>query len=375
MRIDKSRISGTQFMFTITFFLQSSALLTSFLSGVTDQDSWLSVLFSLVICLPFMFLYSSIMEQFPDKNFIQVLEEVYGKIAGKIIGILYVWFFLTLSALNLSDLGDFAKITVMPHTPNIALTLACTLVAVFGVRFGLKVVTRYAGLFTVIEFIIVAVSAALLYNQIDLENFFPMLSLSPMKYIQSTHIIATIPFGEVVVFLMVTPSIKHQGRSLKKHWVLGVSMGMLTLLVVLLRDVAILGNTLTMFTLPGLVSLRLVSIGEAFSRMEVLFAVGLIMLLFFKISFLCYVSTLAIAQIMGTNELKHLALIVGIFITAYGLTLYPNAVSHNASAHEIVPIVWSLFEFVIPLLTFIVAKIRKLPQKQSGTAMEQEATA
>lgn len=371
MKIDKSQISGTQFMFTLTFFLQSSALLTSFLAGVTKQDSWLAVLFGIVVCLPLVWLYSRIMALFPDKNYLQILEEVYGKVAGKILGVFYFWFFITLTALNLSDLGDFAKISVMPNTPNIVLTLMCILVVVLGVRYGLKVVTRYSAMFTIFEFLIVAVSLLLLINQIDLKNFQPMFTMPVMKYVQSTHIIATIPLGELVIFLMITSNIKISRRDTTKYWFWGVGMGMLTLLIVVLRDIAILGNALPMFTLPGLVSLRLVNMGEALSRMEILFAVGLIMLLFFKVSILCYVSTITISQIMNTKSFKHFALIVGVLAVVYGMTLYSSAVEHNASAREITPIVWTLFEIIIPLLTFCVAKIRKLPQPSGSVASGQ----
>ncbi len=362
MKIDKSQVSGSRFMFALTFFLQSSALLTSFLACITKQESWLPVVFGAVFCIPLVYLYRTLMVMFPDKNLLQVLEEVYGRVAGKVLGASYIWFFLTLSSLNLIDLGNFAKITVMTETPHLVLTLTCVLVAVWAVRNGFKVVARYGSLFTVIEFIIVGVSIILLVNQINFKNFLPIFDQPVMKYVQSTHIISTIPLGELVVFLMVTPCVKLSRRQITKHWFLGVGMGILTMLVVLLRDISILGNTLHLFALPGLVTLRLVNLGEALSRMEILFALGLMMLLFFKVAVLSYVSTVAIAQLVGTTAYKSLALVTGILILVYSMTIYPNSVAQAASAREITPAVWTLFEMILPLLTFILAKIRKLPK-------------
>ncbi len=360
MKIDKGQISGMQFMFTVAFFLQSSALLTSFLTTVTLQDSWLAVVFGTVLCMPLIWVYRTLMVMFPGKNLVQILDEVYGTIAGKIIGILYAWFFFTLTALNLMDLGDFAKITVMAETPQVVLALMCVIVSAWAVRNGIRVVTRYGALFVAVEFCIVAASILLAFNQIDLQNFLPMFDQPVYKYVQSTHIIATMPFGEVVVFLMITPNLKLTRRDTTKYLFLGVFMGALTLLVVLMRDIAMLGNTLPLFTLPGLVTLRLVSLGEALSRMEILFAVALIMLLFFKVTFLYYVSVITLAQIMKIKAYKHLVLAAGALVIVYGLTLYPNPVVHAASAREIVPFAWTLFEILLPLLTFIIAKLRKL---------------
>ena len=108
MKIDKSQISGKQFMFTVAFFLQSSALLTSFLAGISKNEAWIPVVIGIVLCMPLIFLFRTLMVMFPDKNLLQVLDEVYGPVVGKIIGISYVWFFITLTAVNLIDIGDFA---------------------------------------------------------------------------------------------------------------------------------------------------------------------------------------------------------------------------------------------------------------------------
>jgi len=160
---------------------------------------------------------------------------------------------------------------------------------------------------------------------------------------------------------MVNPCVKLSPKEMTKYWFAGMIMGMLTMLVVLMRDTAILGNTIHLFTLPGLVTLRLVSLGEALSRIEIIFAVALMMLLFFKVSILLYVTTVTVAQIFKTPAYKRLALILGILTVVYIPTLYPNAAEHITSSREIAPFVWTLLEAVIPLVTFAVAKLRKRP--------------
>lgn len=373
MKIDKSKVSGKQFMFTVAFFLQSSALLTAFLAGVTKNEAWIPVVIGIVLCVPLIYLFRTLMVMFPDKNFLQVLDEVYGPVAGKILGIAYAWFFITLAAVNLVDIGDFSKITFTTETPNVVPTLICVLVAVWAVRNGFKVVSRYSKLFTMIEFIIIGVSIALLFNQMDFTNLLPVFTQPAVKYVQSVHIIATIPCGELVIFLMVTPCVKKlTPREATKCWFGGTAMGMIVLLIVLLRDTAVLGNALHLLTLPGLVVLRLVNLGEALSRIEIIFAVALVMLFFFKITVLCYVSTIAVAHLFKTTQYKHLAVIVGILILAYAPTLYPSFVEHGISAQTIVPFIWTPFQILLPLLTLILAKIRKLPKATAEAVKGQE---
>lgn len=363
MIIDKSKISGTRFMFTVACFLQSSALLTSFLSNITKNESWMPVVIGAILFIPVIFIYKSLMLRFPDKTLIGMLEEVFGKVIGKILGISYAWFFLTLSALNVNDLGIFAKITVMRETPHMILSLTCIAVVVCAVRHGAKVVTRYSALFTIIDIIIVIMSIIFLFSIIDFKNFLPIFNQQPIKYIQSTHLITTVPIGEIVVLLMLTPCVNFSKKNITKYWLIGMLIGMLTLIAVLLRDIAVLGNLLHLFSLPGLVSMRLVSLGEALNRVEILFAGALMMILFFKISVLCYASTIAISELFKTKKFKNLALIVGLLVIFYVPMLYPNEVAHMIYAQSVTPFLWSFFEMIIPSLMILTAVIKGRTEK------------
>lgn len=372
MRLDKSQISGTRFMFTIVFFLQSSVLLTSFITSITGVESWIPIITSVIPCMPLVYLFRTLMVMFPDKTFIEVLEEVYGPLVGKILGIGYAMFIITLTSLNLKDMGSIAKITVMQETPQMVLMLLCVIVAAFAARHGLKVVTRYSAVFTFIELAIVLLIVVLVINNMDFQKFLPFFQLPPAKYVQGTHIMMTIPVGELVVFLMLTPCVKLSKKSATKYWFIGVTIGMLTMLMTVLRDISILGNTISMFAVPGLVTMRLIKFGEAFSRIEILFSIGLTMLLFFKVAVLCYASTIAVAQLFKAKSYKNLTLIMGLFAAFYGMVLYPNNIVHTSSGQDVVPFMWTIFEFVLPILTLIIAKIRKKPAHPASEAEQEE---
>lgn len=364
MRIDKGEISGRQFMFSVACLIQASSLLTAFLVGIGKQDSWINVLLGAAVCLPLLFLYRGLMVMFPDKNLIQVLEEVFGKVAGKILGVGYIWFFLTLASLNLTDLGDFTNLTIMEETPSLLLIVMCVLVAAMAVRGGIRLVTKYSAAFMVTACVILIVSTLLVANQMNPENFLPVFNQEPIRYVQGAHVILTIPFGEIVIFLMLKPNVQLSKKQTTRYLFIGFGLGALSILTVVMRDTAVLGNTLDMFTMPSLVTLRLVNFGLSLSRMEILFAAILIMLSFFKITLLYYVVVLTIAQVFDIQEYKNIVLAVGALMVTYGLTLYSNSAQHAASARETVPIIWSLFEFLLPLITLVAAKIKAKKKKK-----------
>ena len=361
MTIDKGRISGTRFMLTIACFIQASSLLTSFLTSVTLQDSWIVVLMGMVFCLFLIWMYRELMLTFPGKNLLQMLEEVYGKVAGKILGAAYLWHFMTLASLNLMDMGETTQLAIMGEMPILALVVMCALVCAYTVRHGIKSVTWPSTLFTFATIPIILATLLLTANQMDFQNLLPMMDQPAVNYVQGVHIISTIPFGEIVLITMLNPNVKLTRKDSKKYIFGGFILGAVTLFAVVLRDIAVLGNTIHLFAQPSLITLRMVRLGEALSRMEILFAIVLVMLLFYKIALLYYVSVMCVAQLFQAQNYRRLVAVTGALIVAYGLTLYPNMVEHVESAQKTTPVIWTFFEMIVPLVTLIIAKARKLP--------------
>lgn len=368
MRLDKGMITGKQMMLALLCFLQASALLTSFLSAVTRNDSWIVTVLAAVCFIPVALIYRELIFAFPGKNLIQMLICGFGPVAGKTLGALYVWFLFSLTSLNLKDLSDFSKLTLMPQTPPAVLTALCLLVAAMAVARGIVLVVRYGALFSVSALIILVITVLFLIGQMEFKNLLPAFRLPVIKYVQGTHIVLTIPYGESVAFLMIAPNLSLSREAFTRRFFQGFFAGALVFLVVIVRDIAVLGNTMEMLTLPSLVSLRLVNLGPALSRMEILFAIVLIVLLFFKIMFLYYVSVVAVAQLFGLTGYRGLVLAAGAFILTYGQSLYPTGVEHSASGQEIVPILWTFFEALVPLALLLAAKLRGLPRPQEDGA-------
>ena len=86
--------------------------------------------------------------------------------------------------------------------------------------------------------------------------------------------------------------------------------------------------------------------------------------------FLHYVSVIAVAQFIGARPYRHIVLAAGALIVAYGLTMMnPSPVQYSASAQQTTPILWTFFEILVPLLTFVIAKLRKLPKAAKRKAV------
>lgn len=363
MNADKSKISKFQFLFIVACFIQSSALLSSFLTVVTYNETWLVIIIAIFISLILMIIYYFIIKKFPNKNLIEITYEVFGKYLGFIINLFYLWFFITLTSLNIMDLTSITSQSIMNNTPQLLILVFIVIVCAYSVKNGISNIGRYSSIFTVVAIFINIISILLLKNQIEIKHFLPVFSLPFNKYIQSIHICLSIPLGELIVMLMITPKVNCPDKEKIKAIYIGFIIGSLTFLLVTLRDIAILGNTYHLFTVPSLVAYRLVSISENISRIEILFVIVLVMLLMFKIIILYYVSINSLSYIFKINNYKNLILIFGIFVIWYGISLVPDPIKHLESTHDNLTFVWSFVEFFLPLLTIIVSLFKRKKEK------------
>ncbi|WP_406543538.1 GerAB/ArcD/ProY family transporter [Clostridium ljungdahlii] len=107
MKIEKGVISGPQLIFLIIGLLQASTLTAAFITGITKTNTWIVLLAGFIIILPLLLIYTSLSKKFPNKNLIEIIETTYGRYLGKIISILYIYFFWYIVSANLRFTADF----------------------------------------------------------------------------------------------------------------------------------------------------------------------------------------------------------------------------------------------------------------------------
>lgn len=363
MRIEKGAISSSQLMFLTAAFVQGSSLLIAFTHGITKQDTWLVVLSGFAVMLPFLWAYLSLAQKFPEKNLVQIMDIVYGPFLGKLISAIYISFPLQLISTNLRYIGEFFLTYMYPETPLIVILIMFTSVCVWAVRGGIEVISRISVITVVITFIVDFVTSFLLVNEMEFTNFLPAFELSMKDFIQGTHIMVSIPYGELVVFLMIIPYL-NKIKQARSSVLLGLIFGAAALLILTIRDIAALGILSTVMVSPSFEAVRLIDIGNIITRMELLVAVVLLITVFIKVCVFLYASVLGIAQLLQLKTYRPLVLPVGILGVSFTVLIHEHALE-QARAADIWPSYAFLF-LLIPIVTLLIGKIRNLPQNQGG---------
>ncbi len=363
MKLEKGIISSSQLVLLTAGVIQGSIFASGFADAITKQDTWLAILAAFVIVLPITSVYLVLVQQFPGKNLIQINDIIYGPYLGKLIFALYIWYFFLVTNGNLRFVGEFMLTYIMPETPKLAILIMFTFVCAWAVRNGIEVIARTSFTLVVITVIVVILTFVLLLKDMKLTNFLPFFEVPLKKFIQGTHIMVAFPFAEILVLLMVIPYV-NKIKQAKRAVFLGLIIGGLTLLTVVVQDTAVLGPIFSITPFPSIEAVRLIDIADILTRLEVLYAIVLLIMMFLKVSLFYYATVLGLAQLFGLRSYLPLVLPIGIICISTCILMFDSPVE-DLGAYTW-PTWAFLFQVLLPFTSLILAKIRRLTKKQGG---------
>ncbi|MGE4353858.1 MAG: endospore germination permease [Oscillospiraceae bacterium] len=359
MNTEKEQISAKQLMLSVGCFIQGSSLILNFATATTKQDSWIAAILGLLIAAPIFGIYFLLIKQFPGMNIIEITIRVFGKVLGRILSLIYIYYFFSLTFLNTEILGNFMNGFIMPETPTVVFYLMFIFVCVWAVRSGIENITRYSALFVFITFGALLITTVLSIKDLKTSNIFPIFSLPAMKYFQSSYTIALLPYCEVFTFFMLFPEIKDKNK-IYGALIKGVLIGAITIFISILKTILMVGPLIAILSYPTYAAIRMIDIGNILTRMEVIFACILIILLFFKVTIILYATVKGIAQIFNLHSYKILTPSVGVLTVVFSLRSLATAPNIAYWGANVAAVYSSFFEILLPVMTLAVCITKKL---------------
>ncbi|SMC26438.1 spore germination protein KB [Clostridium acidisoli DSM 12555] len=357
MKIEKGIISNEQLLFLVIGLLQASTLTASFISGITKQNTWIVLLAGFIIILPVLLVYTSLNKKFPHKNLIEINNAIYGEKFGKVISLLYIFFFWFIICTNVRFIVDFFSTYLFPKTDISVFTIIIIITCNYTVKKGLEVIARTGFILSVLTILAFVLITIFTIKDINLSNFLPIFQINLKEFIMATNIIVAIPLGEIIVFLMIFPYV-NDVKNVKKSVFLGLIIGSLFFFSVIVRNISVIGNIGYMDVQPEYQVAKLVNIGEIITRVEVLVAIILLFNVFLKICIFYYATVLSIAQCLKLRSYKPLTIPVGIISIILSISMFNSPVdeSYLASIYSVFVIP---FIMLFPVISLIIASIRK----------------
>lgn len=297
-------------------------LIVPIVLNVAGRDGWLSLPLAIILGIVFAFILSKLYLSAPKQSLIEILCSTMGKALGKIVGLIYVGYFLIVSSITLGALMDFMTSEFMPDVPPIIFGLTFILLCAYAVSLGLETFLRAMEI--LFPFLIIAgitISVIVLPDK-DFRYMLPILErgMGPV-FRGCLPLIALI--AEMVAIGMIHPAL-NQKVVLRKTYITSVLIIGVMFVGPLTGPIALFGAesaVLKIFpTFEEVKHIQLVFLGNLSPLAVFLWLTGS----FSKISLFYYALSQAAAQIFELNNYKKLIIPGGFIILILAIFAFPD---------------------------------------------------
>lgn len=356
--MNREVISSKQGIFMIVLFILNGSLMLP-TAIEAKKDLWIAILLSLALSIPIIYIYSNILSTFPGKDLFDILEYTFGKFFGKLFSLAYIWFAFHLASIILRDFGEYFLSAALPETPIIIMVITPTILCIWIVKEGIEVFGRLASLLIVIIFIIIFILAGLLISEINLDNIRPILADGIKPVIKGAYSTFTFPFAETIIFTMVLSSLDNK-KGYFKVYLIGLLIGGLILFSTSFIEISTLGiNWYSSLYFPGYEILTMIEVGELLNRIEIIGGLVFSVVTFIKLSICFLGATKGIAKLFNYKDYRFIVTPIALLLLNSSMIIYDSIMELVEWTSEIWPYYAIPFQIIIPIIIFIILKIKK----------------
>lgn len=325
--IEKNMLSTRQILILVTLFLFGSSVVIGVnINSDVGQDSWLSLIFSFVLNIPFVLILSRIIAIFPGKNIYEILDELFGKIIGKILILYFIWHTLYLGSIVLRNFSEYIEITTLSETPQLPIMICLILITGYIAKSTIDTLGRWGPIIMSIILVTVTFTLFLSIPVIEVDNLKPILNHSWKQMATSAFHVFMLPFSELIIFLGIADCFSKKS-SAKKSYLYGITFTGILLLTILLRNVLVLGVPLLKSTFfSSYEAARIIKIGEFLTRIEGVITINFVLAGITKIAVFVIALSKGLAHLSKNTNYRNLVLPSCLLILGICPFLFNNVV-------------------------------------------------
>ncbi|MFZ5651473.1 MAG: GerAB/ArcD/ProY family transporter [Bacillota bacterium] len=362
--MEKGKISGIQVTFLMVWTIVSTGILylPITISRHVTKDAWMipiTFLASIFIAL----ISTNMGLKYPGQTVIQYSQSLAGKIAGKGLGLILIFWFVTTSAIVVREFGEFIVVT-MPSTPMIIMNTLIVLLACYAVKSGLEVMGRVSELLFPVVFFSITVVIVLVFGEVDLKRLLPMFDRGILPVIRGT--MTPLSYGGEIITIMMLIPFMNKPASARKSAIFAVLIVASIGAQIETITTAVFGESRERMIFQHFHLIRMINVAQIFERMDIVFVVTIFLGIFVKLAVLLYCSVLSMAQWLNLKTYKPLVLPTGVIVTAYSILFFENINKLIEFLDDIFPPYALTVEVGIPSILLILFYLKRYGGKKSA---------
>lgn len=363
--MNKEVISNQQAISIIILFMSgTSTVLMLALSA--EGDFWIAIILSVIFSCMMVPIFAYLHNIFPEKNLFDICEACFGKIFGKGVSILLIYFVFEEGVAVFINAKQFITETTMPETPQMITIIPIALLCIWASKEGIEVIGKCAKFFVVLFILLILIMVLLLIPQMNLNNLEPVFYKGMHPILKGTLATFAFPFGEIVMLSMVFQGFQTK-KSVYQVYIWGLVLSGVVALLVATATILILGIDIAKSSyFPVFNAASGINVGNFIQRLEIFAAVIGVVGAFFKNSILLLAICKGISKVFHLSDYRLIIMPVALLMINFAYFYYDSRMGFIEYNADIWTYYAMIFEIFIPIMLLILAMIRKKKWKSKG---------
>lgn len=319
-------IEASQFRKMVSLFIMGTSIILTpaLLAAEAKQDAWISALIGMMAGLLLVVVYNALGRLFPGRTLVELSREILGHWLGTFTSLLMFSYSFILTALVLNNLGSFLTSSMFPETPIGAIHFIYFVLVIIGVRYGLANIARTIDLLLPWVYVLFFLFVILICHELEWKQLQPVLAKGFKPVLSATYPYIGFPFLELVLFVMIIPSVK-KAKEARRSFFMGTLIGGMVLFTITLLSILVLGgeDTANEF-FPSFELAKKIELGEFVQRVEVIVAGMWFITMYVKLLICFYITVLCLSQTLCLSEYRSIALPLGFILYAVSIIIVPD---------------------------------------------------
>lgn len=350
-------ITGKQVQGIFVLFWFSSSIISG-VSSEAKQDSWLSFLISVLAILPLIALYIRLNKLYPGLNFYDVIIKIFGGVVGRILALIYIFYFVHLGSLVLRVFSQFVRVLGMVETPAFMTGTFIILIGIWASKNGPECIGRLSKFILPIVLADVVITFIISIKSMNFSYLKPVMETDLKSLLSGAFGFLMLPFGEIITCFSFLACINTRTNA-SKIYLKSLLLFSAVMLVIIFRNILVLGIPASLlYYYPSYHAVSILSLGDFFTRIEVLIGMNLMLSGFIKITVCLYSASLGITKVLNIRDQKGVIAPTGLLI----ITLADNAFKNVSDQFAWVRIdtFYAIpFQIILPLIIWVAAEIKE----------------
>lgn len=316
------------------------------------NNAWMAVPLSLLPGLLIFFMYMYIIRR-SQTPFPAMLEEHFGSVVGRLLQGFYFLAELFIAAFGIRLFVEFAETNVLPGTPISVHVVLLLLVCFSALKAGIQTFIRTFELIALVGLFFTFGILLLGFTQpVNLENLLPISRVNFRELAIATASTSVIVSRGFIILIIGKMAADWQGLRRAMLGTLFTYVILLTL-TILLPILLFSAHSAQLMTFPTFTIVRVIDIAEFIQNIDIVFIGVWVLGMFATTTGTWFISLLSLQQALRLESYRSLAAPTALILGALSISMADNILEVHILSTVIIPVVYGLALFLIPLVMFL----------------------